>query len=230
MNVHLQNEDQTMSEIEFLSWVRGTGFQIATIIFVAGVVIRFAEILLLGRKPDLAEAKGSEMQSGLRTIISRSVPDKSTFKRSTFTIVAGYIFHIGLFVTIFLFAPHILMFKEVVGFSWPALPTPIVDAMAVVTIIALLAVLAHRMRDTVLKFLSTKEDYFVWLLTTLPLITGYIAFHRIGTTAPTLLAIHILSVELLLVAFPFTKLMHSFTFALSRWYNGAISGYRGVQS
>ncbi len=219
-----------MSEIEFLSWVRGPGFQIAVIIFIAGVLIRFGEILLLGRKKNLAEAKGSEMSSGLRTIITRSIPDKTTFQRSTFTLVAGYIFHIGIFVTLFLFAPHILMFKEVIGFGWPSIPTPIIDATAVVTIIALLAVLAHRMSNTVLKFLSTKEDYLVWLVTILPLITGYIAFHRIGTTAPTLLAIHILSVELLLVIFPFTKLMHSFTVALSRWYNGAISGYRGVES
>jgi nitrate reductase gamma subunit len=219
-----------MSEIEFLHWVRGPGFQIATIIFIAGVIIRFGEIILLGRKKNLAEAKGSEMSSGLRTIVSRSIPDKTTFQRSTFTVVAGYIFHIGLFVTIFLFAPHILMFKDVIGFGWPSLPTPVVDAMAVVTIIALLAVLVHRMNDRVLKFLSTKEDYLVWIVTTAPLITGYIAFHRIGMTAPTLLAIHILSVELLLVLLPFTKLMHTFTFALSRWYNGAISGYRGVQS
>ncbi len=219
-----------MNEIEFLNWVRGQGFQIAVVIFIAGIIIRFGEILLLGRKANLAEPKGSEMMGGLQTIVTRSVPDKSTFKRSTFTVVAGYIFHLGLFVTIFLFAPHILMFKDIIGFSWPSLPTPIVDAMAVVTIIALLAVLTHRMRDSVLKFLTTKEDYLVWMLTILPLITGYMAFHRIGMSAPTLLAIHILSVELLLVVFPFTKLMHTFTFALSRWYNGAISGYRGVQS
>jgi len=219
-----------MSEIEFLNWVRGTGFQIAVGIFIAGIIIRFAEILLLGRKANLAEAKGSEMSGGLRTIMSRFIPEKDTFKRSAVTIVAGYIFHIGLFVTIFLFAPHILMFKDVIGFGWPSVPTPIVDAFTVISIIALLTLLVHRMRDNVLKFLTTKEDYLVWMLTILPLITGYIAFHRIGMTAPTLLAIHILSVELLLVIFPFTKLMHTFTFVLSRWYNGAISGYRGVQS
>ena len=219
-----------MSEIEFLNWVRGQGFQIAVIIFIAGVIIRFAEILLLGRKTNLAEAKGSEMGGGLRTIVTRSVPDNSTLKRSTFTIVAGYIFHIGLFVTIFLFAPHILMFKDVIGFGWPSVPTAIVDALAVISIITLLAILVHRMRDNVLKFISTKEDYVVWMLTILPLITGYIAFHRIGMTAPTLLAIHILSVELLLVAFPFTKLMHAFTLVMARWYTGAISGYRGVES
>ena len=219
-----------MSEIEFLNWVRGPGFQIAIIIFVAGVIIRFAEILLLGRKPNLAEAKGSEMRGGLRTIVSRSFPDKNTFQRSAFTEVSGWIFHGGLFITIFLFAPHILMFKDIIGFGWPALPTPVIDAMTVVTIIALLAILVHRINNRALRFISTKEDYFVWLITILPLITGYLAFHRIGMTAPTLLAIHILSVELLMVAFPFTKLMHAFTITLSRWYNGAISGYRGVES
>jgi nitrate reductase gamma subunit len=45
-----------------------------------------------------------------------------------------------------------------------------------------------------------------------------------------LIAIHILSVELLMVAFPFTKLMHAFTLFMARYYNGAISGYRGVKS
>ncbi len=219
-----------MSEIEFLNWVRGPGFQIAIIIFVAGVIIRFAEILLLGRKPNLAEAKGSEMRGGLCTIVSRSFPDKNTFQRSAFTEVSGWIFHGGLFITIFLFAPHILMFKDIIGFGWPALPTPVIDAMTVVTIIALLAILVHRINNRALRFISTKEDYFVWLITILPLITGYLAFHRIGMTAPTLLAIHILSVELLMVIFPFTKLMHAFTITLSRWYNGAISGYRGVES
>ena len=112
-----------MTEIEFLSWVRGPGFQIATIIFVAGVIIRIAEILFLGRAANLAEPKGSEMGGGFRTIFTRSIPDAGTFRRSSLTLVAGYIFHIGLFVTIFLFAPHVLMFKDVVGIGWPSLPT-----------------------------------------------------------------------------------------------------------
>ena len=80
------------------------------------------------------------------------------------------------------------------------------------------------------RFLSNFDDYLGWFVTILPLITGYIAFHRIGMSAPSLIAIHILSVELLMVVFPFTKLMHMFTLILARWYNGAISGYRGVQS
>jgi nitrate reductase gamma subunit len=219
-----------MTEIELLSWARGPGLQIATIIFVAGVVIRIFEILMLGRKANLAEAKGSEMSSGLKTIVSRTVPDRDTFQRSGLTIVTGYFFHFGLFVTFFLYAPHILFIKDLIGIGWPALPTPVVDAVAVVTIISMLAVLVNRLTNKVMRYLTNFEDLLTWFVTIAPLVTGYMAFHRMGFTAPTLLATHILSVELLLVIFPFTKLMHSFTLFLARWYNGAISGYRGVAS
>ena len=219
-----------MTEIELLSWARGPGLQIATVIFVAGVVIRILEILVLGRKANLAEAKGSEMSGGLKTMVTRTVPDPGTFKRASVTIVSGYIFHIGLFIICFFSAPHILFLKDIIGFGWPSLPTPIVDAFAVITIIALLVTLVNRMTNKVMRYLTNFEDLLTWLLTFLPVITGYIAFHRIGFTAPTLLATHILSVELLLIIFPFTKLMHAFTLFIARWYNGAISGYRGVAS
>ncbi|MGD8933822.1 MAG: hypothetical protein PVF35_03515, partial [Gammaproteobacteria bacterium] len=179
-----------MSETEFLMWVRGPGFQIATIIFALGIVLRLVETVMLGRKTNLAEAKGSEMSSGLRTIVTRTVPDAATFKRSAFTLTTGYIFHIGLFIVIFLYAPHILLFKNVLGFGWPALSSTVIDAVTVVTIIALVAVLVHRLKDPVKRFLSNFDDYLGWFVTILPLVTGYIAFHRVGMPAPTLIAIH----------------------------------------
>ena len=220
-----------MTEIEFLAWVRGPAFEIAIVIFVGGIIIRLVEILMLGRKKSLAEPKGSEMASGLRTVGTRMLPpDMETFRRSTFTIVAGYVFHLGLFVTIFLFAPHVLLFKDLVGFGWPALPTQIVDAFAVVSIIALLAVLLNRLTNPVRRFLSGPQDYLVWFVTIAPLVTGYLAFHRIGGPPIFLLALHILSVELLMVVFPFTRLMHAFTLFMARWYTGAVSGFRGVES
>jgi nitrate reductase gamma subunit len=219
-----------MTEIELLSWARGPGLQIATTVFVAGVVIRMFEIFMLGRKANLAEPRGSEMPSGLKTMFTRTIPDRGTFKRSSVTIVSGYVFHIGLFIVCLFSAPHILFLKDIIGFGWPALPTTVIDAVAVVTIIALLATLINRLTNRVMRFLTNFEDLLTWFLTLLPMVTGYLAFHRIGMTAPTLLAVHILSVELLMIIFPFTKLMHTFTLFIARWYNGAISGYRGVAS
>ena len=219
-----------MTDTEFLLWVRGPAFNAATFVFCAGIVVRILEILLMGRKKNLAKARGSAMAGGIGTMFRRFVPDTGTFQRSGFTVIAGYVFHIGLFVVIFLFVPHILVFERALGLSWGGLPSNIIDATNVVTMIALLAVLIHRLIDPVKRMLSEFSDYLVWVLTALPLITGYLAFHRIGASGPAMLAVHILSVELLMVLFPFTKLSHAFTLWLARWYNGAIAGYKGIQS
>ena len=135
--------------------MRGPALQIATVIFLLGVLVRILEILMLGRKANLAEARGSAVAGGLRTIFSRMVPDRGTLRRSTFNVVAGYIFHIGIFVVLFFYTPHILVFRDVLGVSWPALPTPVVDATTIVTMIALVAVLLHRVAHPVMRFLSS---------------------------------------------------------------------------
>ena len=43
-----------MDQIEFLTWVRSTGLNLAVGIFILGTVWRLFEIYALGRKPDLA--------------------------------------------------------------------------------------------------------------------------------------------------------------------------------
>ena len=106
-----------MSETELLLWVRGPALQIATVIFLLGVAVRILEILMLGRKTNLAEARGSALAGGLRTIITRSFADRSTLRRNMFNEVAGYIFHIGFFVVLLFYAPHILLFKDTLGLS-----------------------------------------------------------------------------------------------------------------
>lgn len=220
-----------MNSAELLLWVRGPGLQIAVVIFAFGMVLRLVEILLLGRKKNLAELRSSGVKEGFRTIFTRFLPaDKNTLKSSKFTIITGYIFHLGLFVVIFLLAPHISVFKSIMGFSWPSLNTPLVDFFAVAAMVALLAILFRRLTHPVLKFLSRGEDYFVWVLTFLPLLTGYMSYHHLFFPYNWILATHILSVEMMLIFFPFTKLTHAFTTFIARWYNGSISGQKGVKS
>jgi nitrate reductase gamma subunit len=219
-----------MTSMEFLLWVRGPAFQIAVAVFVLGVAVRLLEIYLLGRTPDLAVPRAGSWLPGLRTIYRRSFSDGGTFRREPITMVAGYAFHLGLFITLLLFAPHIELFHEWWGLRWPALPTPVVDAAAVVTIVALLILLLTRLWDRVRRYISQTGDYLVWTVTLLPVLTGYLAYHRLLLPYQNMLALHILSVEALLLVFPFTKLMHTFTIFGARWYNGALAGRRGVTS
>ena len=212
----------------FLTWVRSTGLNIAVGIFVLGTLWRLIEIYSLGRKRDLAVPRHRSGASGLHTMFRRSVPPPGMFKRSATSYVAGYVFHIGLFIIVFLFAQHIKLLQELTGLSWPGLPTQFIDATAVVTLATMLLVLAERINKPVKRFLSTFGDYAGWLLTFLPVLTGYLASRHLLLPYTTMLALHILSVELLLAFLPFTKLIHAFTLWGSRWYNGNANGHKGV--
>lgn len=216
--------------LDLLMWVRGPGFVIAVAIFLFGVVLRLFEIVGLGRRRDLAPARKHSPGSGLRTVFSRFVPPQGLLKQSPVTYIGGYVFHVGLFVTVFLYVPHIEMIRGVLGIGWPGLPSPVVDAVTVVSIIALIVVLANRFVDPAKRFLSTIGDYLAWTLTLLPLLTGYLAYHHLFIEYTLMLALHILSVELLLAFLPFTRLFHAFSLFIARWHTGSIFGRKGVAS
>lgn len=218
-----------MSSMDFLLWVRGPGFELALIIFLVGVVYRVAQILMLGRAGNLAVPKGEEGRSGMRTILTRSLPVEGMFKRSPTTYIAGYAFHVGFLIAALFFVPHIEVIRAVFGIGWPGLPTPVVDAATVVTMVALVVLLVSRITHPVKRYLSTRSDYVDWTLTFLPVVTGYMAFHHMLLPYTTMLALHIASVELLMVVIPFTRLSHMFTLFIARWYNGSMTGRKGVQ-
>lgn len=217
-----------MNELQFLTWVRGTGLNIAVVIFLLGVLWRLIEIYSLGRKKDLAAPRHVAGASGWHTVFRRSVPPPGMLKRSPVSYIGGYAFHIGLAIVVFLFAPHIKLIESLIGLSWPGLPSQFVDFVAVVTMAAMVVVLVDRLNKPVKRYLSTFEDWFTWTVTFLPVLTGWMAVQHLLLPYTTMLALHILSVEILLVVLPFTKLFHAFTVFGSRWFNGAVNGHKGV--
>lgn len=219
-----------MTTLDLLTFARGTALNAALAVCAFGILLRLFEIFGLGRKADLSPARPTTPGSGWRTMVSRSIPPQGMVRRDPVTYIAGYVFHIGLFVAIVLFAPHIELIRDVTGLGWPALPSALVDALAVASIIALFVLLAHRFNNPVKRLLTTGGDYLAWALTLLPLLTGYLAYHHLLFEYTLMLALHILSAELLLVLLPFTKLFHAFSVFISRWYNGDISGRKGVAS
>ena len=216
--------------MEFLLWTKGPMFDWALAIFALGLAARIVEILMLGRKREYAEPRGSELGPGMRTMIRRTVADPGTFARAPFDVVVGIIWHLGFLIALLLFIPHIELINSVLGISWPGLPNPVVDAVVAVTIVALIAVLIHRITHPVKRRISTVEDYLLWVVTFLPLLTGYLAYHRLINPYPLALGLHILSVEIFLILLPFTKLTHIFTAFIARWYTGATFGRKGVAS
>jgi len=91
--------------------------------------------------------------------------------------------------------------------------------------------------DPVLRKISNAGDLFTWTITFLPLITGMAVvfepssavLERNNVIYPVPLAVHLLTLELLLMWFPFGKLMHAVFFAFSRGATGMRFSHRGVK-
>jgi nitrate reductase gamma subunit len=219
-----------MNQQALLGFVRGPGLQIAAVVFVLGMVYRMLHLLLLGRKNNLAAPRGPEWGPGLRTIWRRSLFSVGLTTRGHFILIVGYIFHLGFLITLLFLSQHIDLLRTVFGFGWPALPPGLITMAAILTIAAMIALLVHRFTDPVKRLISDYQDYLTWTLTFLPLLTGIMLKQGIALGYQHMLIVHIVTLELLLITIPFTKLTHMFTTFSARWYNGAIAGFRGVQS
>lgn len=213
-----------------LDFARGPALQWSLTVLVVGVLWRLIGTLLLIKGKDLSKPRHSITADGyFRTIINR-LWLRDNFKTNVTTpLILAYSFHIGLFVVIFLFAPHITFFKDILTFGWPGLPNDIVMLAGAITVGTMIALLIRRMTNPVLKTISNFDDYFSWLVTFLPVITGMLAYAHLLLRYETMLAIHILSVELLFIWFPFGKLMHAILFIPSRGQLGATYERRGVK-
>ena len=210
---------------------RGPALQVSLFIFVLGVVWRLVGTSLILRPKDLSVPRETgEFWGGLRTIISRSFLPHTFEKLIVTPYALAYTLHIGLFIVVLLFVPHILFFESILGFSWPGLPNDVILVAGGITLASLVALLVRRLTHPVLKVVSSADDYITWCVTTLPLVTGLMAFAHLGPRYETMLAIHILSVEVLLIWFPFGKLMHTFFIFPSRYNVGATFGRRGVKA
>ena len=226
--------------MDLLTFARGPGMQWATTVFVIGVLWRLLGILLLRGKKELSEPRSGSAWKGLRLIGLRSWPRKEFLGGTAFGEIMGYTFHIGFLVALFFYLPHILFFediakgvigvnfKRVFGFAWPVLPGGAIYFFSAVSVAALIAVLIHRIANPVKRMLSNFDDYFSWFVTIAPIVTGMLAYSHFGAPYPMLLALHLLSVQLLMVWFPFGKLMHAFTMFLARGVQGVAFERKGA--
>ena len=217
--------------MDLLDFARGPALQVAAYILVAGVLWRLVGILLLKEKPEFSDPrKPGGFMAALKVIYTRSFT-AAPFKRATlYPKMLAYVLHIGFFAVIFLFVPHIVFFEGFLGFGWPGLPNNVIYLSGVAAVVAGLALLVRRLTDPVLKLISNFDDYFSWFVTLLPIVTGLIMPVRMGVRYETLLAIHILSVAVLMIWLPFGKLGHTFLVFVTRGTTGMVFERRGAKT
>jgi nitrate reductase gamma subunit len=225
--------------MNWLEFARGPGLALAVTVFVLGVAWRLVGILRMPRRPDLSPAREgapSPLVAALRANVRAMWPREAFSRTTLYVTLNGYAFHVGWALVFLGYAPHIAFVRRHTGPSWPALPDAVMYLAAGLTIITLLLALSMRLTDPVRRQISRADDMISWAVTLLPLFTGMAV-----TSAPSAallardhviyggpLAVHLLSLELLLIWLPFGKLMHAFLFAFSRGATGMRFGHRGV--
>lgn len=178
-----------------LDFARGPALHWALVIMVAGLFWRAADFALRRSETGLYWAR-----KGFH------VPNRRWQ-------IDSYAMHAGIIVVLFGFAPHILFIRELTGLGWASAPTAVSLFAAAIAVVAMLAVLVHRMIDREPSVFSAFDDYFSWLVVFLAMVTGLLAYPHVGGTPlarpyAMLLTAHLLSVELLMVWLPFGKLIH----------------------
>lgn len=202
-----------------LDFARGFGLQVAVLVMVGGLCWRLAGILLLRRRPQYALSRASllgRIGGGAAMIFTRSIPRRTFWPRIGVGVVLSTVFHVGFLAIILGGAPHILVIHQITGLSWPNLPKGLVVVVSGLTLAAMIALLIRRVVHPVTRLLSTVDDYLSWLVVFLPVLTGILLSGETVGSFETLLALHILSVELLMIWLPFGKLMHGVLVFASR--------------
>jgi nitrate reductase gamma subunit len=215
-----------------LDFARGPALHWSLIILVGGILLRLVGALLLARARYLSKPRSTHtVWAGIRAIIMRSFPPHAMHTRIFLQHAVGWVMHVGLFIVILFYVPHIEFIRGMTGLHWPGVPSVVISIAGGVTIAVMIFLLFRRMTNPVLRKISTADDYVSWLVTFLPLATGMMAFAHLPLLRyETMLALHILTVELLFIWIPFGKLMHMFTFIPSRAQVGAWFERRGVQA
>jgi len=211
---------------ELYDFLTGPGLWLSFTVFLGGLIMRVAFLYGLSRERDRVFYNHQDMGWGLRSIFHWLIPLGSVSLRAqpVFGIVF-YVFHVCLLgVPLFLYA-HNMLWHEAFGFSLPSLSDRIADYMTMVLLACVAFLFLRRLVRAEVRILTTPWDYSLLLLTLLPFLTGFMAYHQWGPY-PLMMLLHVLTAEVLLIVVPFSKLGHVILFFFTRAFIGFEMGAR----
>ena len=203
-----------------LDFASGPLFRLTFALMILGLA-RLVILDLWGAFEAYRRAGDKTMPWGLmiRRSLEWLVPVKRVFHNRPLYSLLSIGFHVGLLlVPLFLFA-HVTLWREAIGFGWPALPKVPADWLTISTIAFALLLFISRTIGKTSSFLSRKQDYLWPLILIIPFASGYICANLgIGPgTYKLAMLIHILSAELIFVLIPLTKIAHCVLMPLSQF-------------
>ena len=206
------------------NFVSGPLVWLAFIIFFGGCLYRLISLIVLVHKKEKFIYSYMSLKYSLRSIVRWSTPfaTENMRRHPAITIVA-YVFHICLILTPIFLLAHVTLVDESWDLSWWTLPDALAAIMTVMVIGACVFFLVRRLVNPEVQYVTSASDYILLAIVAAPFITGFLVYYQ-WFGYQTLLILHILSGEIMLVAIPFTRLSHMLFAPLTRAYMGSEFG------
>jgi nitrate reductase gamma subunit len=201
--------------------VRGPLAWIAFIVFIGGSIYRVYSFINLVKK-DKTIMPFISLKYTLRSLFHWLIPFNSVnWRRRPVITIVTFLFHIGLvFIPIFLLS-HNILWRESWGITWWTIPEEVADIMTLVVIFCCVFFFLRRIFAPEVKFVTFNSDFLLLFISFAPFMTGFLAYHQLLLSHKTMVILHILFGEIMLIAIPFTRLAHMFYFFLTRSWMGS---------
>ena len=207
-----------------IDFIEGPMVWVAFVVFFVGLLFQVMQFFNLTRRKDpIFPLKAPEpKKKGLLESIRRSLPALSRTVWSTHpsVMVMTTIFHVCLIGTPLFVLGHNILLEESIGLGLWSFSERVTDVLTVVVFFCAAYFLARRIFLDRVRAISTFYDYVTLLITLAPFLTGYIAYHQ-WFHYETMIFLHLLSAEVMLIVIPFTKLGHMLFFFLYRFFIGS---------
>jgi nitrate reductase gamma subunit len=206
------------------NFIRGQLIWVAFLIFILGLIFHFFQFFRLTREKEWAyppvEIKPQRKTAGQWVTSCLASLNGTLWKTDPLMMVVTSAFHVFLIaVPLFLLGHNILLDQSWRLSLW-SLPESFTDTLTLAIILCTLFFLARRLFLARVRAISTFYDYLILLIAVAPFLTGYFAYHQ-WFDYNTVMTLHILAGEVMLLTIPFTKLGHMLFFFLYRFFIGS---------
>jgi nitrate reductase gamma subunit len=153
----------------------------------------------------------------VKETIQWMIPWKNTIRTQPFFSIVSFIFHIGLVLAPLFLMEHIIIWRKVFGFGWPAIGKPVIDILALLTVIGGIILLGLRIISRKRRDMSSAQDYLLLIFILVLFISGHFISRPYNPLEfETAMLIHAMCGNFLLILFPFTRLSHCVLYPLLR--------------
>jgi len=217
-------------------FVQGPLITIAFLVFVLGLLYQLFQFFRLTRKkewgrPPLPLESKPEKKT-VKTWIAECLAslNGTLWKTDPVLTIVTSVFHVFLILTPLFLLGHNILLKQSWGWSLFSLPETLSDGLTLIVLLCGIYFFCRRLFLARVRAITTIYDYIVLLIAIAPFLTGFFAYRQ-WFHYDTVMMLHILSGNLMLITIPFTKLGHMLFFFLYRFFlGGEYSFLRGSRS